>query len=69
MGVSARARELFLMELARRGVAPRELEGGAFELQLGETTVTVNLDNKAREFDETGDEDVITKSERRSLSH
>lgn len=69
MGVSARARELFLAELARRGVEPEELDDGGFRLVIGETTVTVSLENKGREFDETGDESVLTHFVETILAH
>ncbi|MGL4553848.1 MAG: hypothetical protein ACRC33_22040 [Gemmataceae bacterium] len=60
MGVSARARGLFLAELAKRGVTPEELDDGAFVVVVGETRITVSLENKGREFDETGDETILT---------
>jgi hypothetical protein len=60
MSVSARARELFLAELARRGVTPTELDDGAYLIELDKTRITISLENKGREFDETGDETVLT---------
>ncbi|HEY7314740.1 MAG TPA: hypothetical protein VH643_35660 [Gemmataceae bacterium] len=59
MSVSARARQLFLAELASRDIVPEELDDGGYRIVLGEMTLTVNLENKGREFDETSDETVL----------
>jgi hypothetical protein len=59
MPVSARARQLFLAELASREIVPEELDDGSYRIVLGGTTLTINLENKGREFDETGDETVL----------
>src|SRR5688500_13948542 len=59
MAVSARARELFLAELAQRGLAAEPLDDGTFRIVVGDTAMTINLENKGREFDRTEDEEVI----------
>jgi hypothetical protein len=59
MSVSARAKQLFLAELASRGIVPKELEDGGYRVVLGDLKLTINLENKGREFDETGDEAIL----------
>jgi len=60
MSVSARARQLFLAKLATHEIIPEELDDGGYRIVLGGMTLTINLENKGREFDETGDETVLT---------
>jgi hypothetical protein len=60
MAVSARARELFLAELASRGIVPEGLDDGGYRIVVGDMTLTINLENKGRAFDETGDEAIFT---------
>lgn len=69
MSVSARARQLFLAELASREIVPEELDDGGYRIVLGGTTLTVNLENKGREFDETGDETVLKQFVDAILEH
>jgi hypothetical protein len=69
MSVSARARERFLAELAAHGITPEELEDGAYRIVLGEMTLTVNLENKGREFDQTGDEEILKHFVNAILQH
>jgi len=59
MAISARARQAFLSELASREIVPEELDDGGYRIVLGEMTLTINLENKGREFDQTGDETII----------
>jgi hypothetical protein len=59
MSVSGRVRELFLAEMARHELFPQEQADGTFVVPIGESIVTVNLENVGREFDQTGDESLI----------
>jgi hypothetical protein len=59
MTVSARAKQLFLAELASRQLVPEELDDGGYRIVLGGMTLTINLENKGREFDATGDETIF----------
>jgi hypothetical protein len=59
MAISARARQAFLSELAAREIVPEELDDGGYRIVLGKMTLTINLENKGREFDREGDETII----------
>ena len=69
MAVSARARELFLAELAAHDIVPEEDEDGCYKIVLGEMTLTISLENKSREFEETGDESVLKQFVEVILQH
>ena len=57
MAVSERVRELFLRELAGRGVSVKAvLEDGRYSLALGTFAAKVNLENLARDFEVDHDE-------------
>jgi hypothetical protein len=69
MSVSERARQLFLAELAAHEIVPEELDDGGYRIVLGAMTLTINLENKGREFDETGDETVLKHFVETILQH
>src|SRR5262249_30481006 len=69
MSVSARARELFLAKLAARGITPEAQDDGTYKLVVGSMTLTISLENKGREFDETGDEAVLDHFVETILKH
>lgn len=69
MAVSARARELFLAELAAHDVVPEETEDGGYTIDIGDMTLTVSLENVGRDFDETGDEEIIKNFVETILQH
>jgi len=58
MAVTREVVDLFLRELARRGLpTPDRQPDGSFRLELNNFTVTVNLDNIARDYAEDRDKD------------
>jgi hypothetical protein len=59
MAISARARQAFLSELASRDIVPEKLDDGGYRIVLGGMTLTINLENKGREFDQSGDQTII----------
>jgi hypothetical protein len=69
MAVSQRARQLLLAEMAARGLEPEELEDGGYRVAIGSMKLTINLENNGREFDQTGDEDVIKHFVEAILQH
>ncbi|MFQ3591905.1 MAG: hypothetical protein SNJ82_01810 [Gemmataceae bacterium] len=61
MGVSGWVRKRFLAELQRQQLSAQEQPDGSFVIQLGECTLTANLENLSREFEQTGDESLIVQ--------
>lgn len=54
--------DLFLRALASKGLSvPGELEDGRFLVDIGETTVTVSLDNIRREYERDRNEDAVAR--------
>ena len=58
---SPSADELFQAELTKRGYGYTRTEEGLYQVEIGDVTATVNLDNVRRNYERDGDGDAISR--------